>query len=266
MTPAETYPGFWRRRGSLVSLTLLLVLVGAASLGAYSWKRDLTVREVRARGMTLLSPPAILQLAAVPVGEKLFAVDPDQVRRRVEAQPFVRSASVTRDVPGVVTITVQERTPMAVLLTNRTVYVDENAFVLPALAQNRVLDLPFITGVTGATDCRPGQTMTAPALQQALDLLKEARMIGEDLYHNISEVSITPGGDIICTLAESGAPVLIGQGGYAEKLLKLDAFWKERVARQGLHNLQYIDLRFDDQVVARWIQGHELALQEGNTQ
>ena len=47
-------------------------------------------------------------------------------------------------------------------------------------------------------------------------------------------------------------PVLFGQGNVPEKLVKFDSFWKDYVARDGVQDLQYVDLRFEDQVVARW--------------
>ena len=41
------------------------------------------------------------------------------------------------------------------------------------------------------------------------------------------------------------------------KLVKLDGFWKEIVYHRGPNDLDYIDLRFADQVVVRWNKDNE---------
>jgi cell division protein FtsQ len=266
MKSPKTNTGVWKRRGSQLSLLLLLVTTLVVSVGAFAWRDDLTVRDVRVQGTVLLPSSEVIRLAAVPTGEKLFGVDPDRIRQNVETHPFVRSAAVSRDVPGTVTIAVRERIPFAVLVAPKLAYVDEDGCILPYLAQNRPLDLPCITGVGNSSEWIPGRILSSPRLQEALALLKDARLVSDELFHNISEVSVTQDGDMLCTMAESGVPVMIGQEDYGQKLLKLDAFWKERVTVQGAQHLQYVDLRFEDQVVARWNQGHELALQEGTIQ
>jgi len=53
--------------------------------------------------------------------------------------------------------------------------------------------------------------------------------------------------------------VLFGRGDVAGKMVKLDAFWNEFVHERGAQELQYIDLRFDDQVVVRWNEAKEFA-------
>jgi cell division septal protein FtsQ len=55
--------------------------------------------------------------------------------------------------------------------------------------------------------------------------------------------------------AEYGVPVIVGRGNVADKLVRFSAFWEQVVGGRGPQGLQYVDLRFDDQVVARWAGG-----------
>ncbi len=252
-------------RAGIALMTALILTVLGLAYGANGWKRDLPVSEVRAYGMRILSAADVVTLANIDRNQKLFSVDLNAARRRVEANPFVRSASVTRDAPGRVTVTVRERVPVAAILTDRRLYIDDSACVLPAVKTDQLFDLPFLTGALPAAECLPGRTLKAPAVREALALLASARAIGDDLYHEISEVHINTDGGLLCYTAESGVPVLMGRGALPEKLAKFDGFWKEYVARQGVQDLQYVDLRFDDQVVARWNQHAELALHERAT-
>ena len=68
----------------------------------------------------------------------------------------------------------------------------------------------------------------------------------------ISEVRLRNGGDIVLYAAEWGVPIIFGHGEIASKLVRLESFWNSVVRQQGVENLQYVDLRFDDQVVVRW--------------
>jgi len=49
-----------------------------------------------------------------------------------------------------------------------------------------------------------------------------------------------------------GVPMIFGRGEIAMMLVRLEAFWNDVVHERGSDNLQYVDLRFDDQVVVRW--------------
>ncbi len=58
----------------------------------------------------------VLAVAEVPIGEPLMRVSTDQVAARVELVPEVASAKVSRSWPSTVTVAVQARTPVAVVV------------------------------------------------------------------------------------------------------------------------------------------------------
>jgi hypothetical protein len=62
------------------------------------------------------------------------------------------------------------------------------------------------------------------------------------------------GGDITLFSVDAGAPIIFGRGDAARKLYLLQTFWRNVVKVQGPEKLQSIDLRFEDQVVAKWNQ------------
>jgi cell division septal protein FtsQ len=57
---------------------------------------------------------------------------------------------------------------------------------------------------------------------------------------------------MILTSAESGVPIIFGRGDIADKVARLEAFWSSEVLERGTKDLEYIDLRYHDQVVVRW--------------
>jgi cell division septal protein FtsQ len=248
---------------SIASIVLLIGAISAVVVAAHGWRHGVAVKDVRVSGTKLLTNGEILGLASVDKSKPLYSIDVDAVRRRIEANPGVRTADVSRDVLGTLSITVHERVPFACVMAGDLLAIDDSAFVLPATLAARTVDLPVITGIPASADIRTGKTTQAWQVKSALDMLRTARLVGGDLPHWISEVHIEDNGDLMCYTADTGIPVMIGQGGIGMKLLELDSFWKSYVAQRGSQNLEYVDLRFADQVVARWSQSQELAVNQG---
>jgi hypothetical protein len=55
--------------------------------------------------------------------------------------------------------------------------------------------------------------------------------------------------EIVLYAVDAGIPIRLGNGALAEKILKLDGFWKAMVASEGVQRIKAIDLRFHDQVI-----------------
>ena len=113
-------------------------------------------------------------------------------------------------------------------------------------------DLPVLAGLQSTAEFVAGKPTKNRGALDALNLLAMAKEIDDDLYRNISEIRLDGGSDLLFYTAESGVPVIIGRSNVGSKLVKLDAFWRSVVPLQGAARLQYIDLRFEDQVVVRW--------------
>lgn len=246
------------RAAGLVMALLLIVTVGVA-LGANMWTRDFTVRDVRAEGNRIVPSSEILALAAIPKNQRLFDVDLNQTRKRVQTNQFIRSASVNRDVPDRISITVEERVPVAALVGEKVLYIDADGIVLPPARSEYIFDLPVLTGALPFAECVPGRRVTSDVLREALQVVVTAQKISDDFYRLISEVHVDTSHGIELFTSDSGVPVVFGRGDVAAKMVKLEAFWKEFVSQRGAKELQYIDLRFEDQVVVRWNQATELA-------
>lgn len=233
-------------------MSLLLIGTAALLIGANTWKRNLSVASVVVRGTSVVKTSDIVALAQIAQGTPLFSLDLAAVKRHLEQHPYVSSASVQRDTPDRITIVIYEREPIAIVLSDHRFYLDSAGVVLPAVRSEHVFDLPVITGAFPAGECVPGRRVTAPAVRHAVALLNTALAIGDETYRRISELHVGEHGDLILFTAEYGIPVIVSDEDATEALLRLDGFWKDVVSLYGARGLEYVDLRFDDQVVVRW--------------
>jgi len=232
-------------------LGLLFLAVGLI-VSANLWKSNLKVRRVTIEGNRIVETAEITQLIKVLKNAQLQDVDLMAVRHDILSHHFIKDAVVERDLPATLKVTVKERIPLAIINGSEILYLDEDGVVLPHSISKQLFDLPVLTGMPEGMALAPGTMIKHPDIHEALQILADSKLVSKDLYHLISEVRLRNGGDIVLYAAEWGVPIIFGRGEIASKLVRLEAFWNSVVRERGSDNLQYVDLRFDDQVVVRW--------------
>lgn len=94
-------------------------------------------------------------------GDPILDLDPETMRERIELLPWVRRASVERQLPDILRIHVVERVPFAIWQRNqRAAVVDIEGVMLPPTGQELEMGLPIIIG--------PKVPIVAPALFEML--------------------------------------------------------------------------------------------------
>ena len=235
----------------------LLLLAGMISIGvlAREWREHAVHVTVEIHGTEYASLDALAKLATVPDSSILSDIDLMAIKRKLEQDPFVASAVVRRDPPSNLMIDIVERKPIATLIDVRTKdwFVDRDGVLLPMLPEIPLDDTPVISGFRPAGAITAGTRIRDPRLQQALHIITDAKGVSPDLMNLFSEVSLMEQDDILLYTLESGVPVIFGSADRIESKLRVfRAFWETVAVHRDLSQLEYIDLRFRDQVVARW--------------
>lgn len=236
----------------IAGLLGLIIVAVVLVIGANAWKSSLTVKQITVDGNRIVGTNEILQLTEIPRGTLLYRADLMAIQRRVMGHYYVKDALIERNLPSTIHITVTERIPIAMIDCGETLYLDEDGFILPRTISRKLFDLPVISGMPEHAPMKLGAIVTQPDLREALLLLGVMKEVNRPMYHNISEVHVRNGGDIVLYSAEGGVPIIFGRGDVSNKLVNLEAFWNEVVRVRGLQNLKYIDLRYEDQIVVRW--------------
>jgi len=237
----------WRKLGA-AGLLLLLV---AFAIAAHTWKSGLHVREIAVEGNDIVAEATLRQLSGIRLGAPLFALNLNGVRAHLLENPCIKDASVERDAPGRIVLTVVERIPVAAAVGTRLQFLDEEGFVMPAIPSGKIIDVPVLSGTMFAEQLKPGKRITSPHILNALELAKNLQEM-EGVNLRISEVYVRSNGEIVLFTAEGGIPVFVGTEDYPIKLLSFQAFWEQVVLRDDVRRLQQVDVRFRGQVIARW--------------
>jgi len=118
---AKEPPSLWRKIGAVALLVLVLFLAVAAN----TWKGHLHVKHVEVEGNSIVQEGVLRQLSGVKVGSPLFEVDLNKARTLLLGNPFIRDATVQREAPGRVVLSVVERVPVVAAVGSRMLFLDD---------------------------------------------------------------------------------------------------------------------------------------------
>ncbi len=239
-------------RDKKIAVMLLGLLLLGLIISANLWKSSLRVKTITVEGNRIVETNEILQLVQIQRGSLMYAVDLTALQRNVESHHYIKSATVERDLPSTIKVTVGERKPIALVNGPEMVYLDDEGVVLPHSISKALFDLPLISGIPGSVPLKLGSAVEQEDVLEALEVLRTMKLVNREQYYQVSELQVRTGGDLILYTAEGGVPIIFGRGAVADKLLRLEAFWNNIVRDRGTQNLQYVDLRYEDQIVVRW--------------
>lgn len=250
-----------RRRARRVGVSLLLG-VGALALAAGGWfgggaawnwiQGDsgwLDVARIEVSGTTRLTRDEVLAAAAVAEGDPLLDVDANAVAARLRLLPLVKDVRVEKTWSRALVVAVEERRPVALVLTDRLVEVDAEGVVLPADATGAPADLPIVYGLEADVP-GPGGRVVDPALPNALDLAVRISEPGLGLGERVSEIRAVEPDSLVLVLMDGGVPVFVGRGDCPRRRFEALCAVLDDVARRE-EVLEYVDLRFEGQVVTK---------------
>jgi cell division protein FtsQ len=203
------------------------------------------IRDVRVSGAgPLLTRTEVIEWLGLKYGSSLWDASPSRIRKRLKAHPMITSASVRREFPGRVLITVRERRPAAVLLLDEPYYVDRSGAAFGPLRDDYSRDYPVLSGI----DAGLSAGARARAVRRALRL---ARLCDRHAcFGGISEVHLQPDVGAVLYPSEWRVPVVLGWGGWLDKVDRAERLF-ERLAS--------VDARFRNQVVVRLLPNEPVA-------
>jgi cell division protein FtsQ len=247
-----------RRAPVGIALVAMILVCGSLAVLADQWRRHAVGVTVDIRGTVHARAKELLLRASVPDSAILADIDLLLIKKRIEQNPFIKEAVVFREPPSRLIIDVTERKPAALLVNVQSAdwVLSEDGVVLPFASTVQAQDLPAITGWSGSAVVKPGALVTDPRLLEALAVIAAIREAGGSAPDMFSEISVERKHDMILYTLDGGVPVIVGSAADIEsKFRGFRVFWETIATKHDPDALEYIDLRFKDQLVARWNDG-----------
>ena len=251
----ENDPGSSGPRWRVIAAVMILVAAGLAGLCTYArhWEKNLWVREVIVSGNRLLSAEELQKKADGLLGKSLEDVNGSVLSESYAALPYVRQAEVVKEMNGIVRVTVEERLPMAMVVSGDKVEViDTEGYILPY--RDFPPSSPILLRVTGMKTRYPKGERQKKADEKNFAVLGdmiEALTASEYARLLIKDVFLKEENETYVAVAGSPTRFIVGNDGdYKEKLKKFEIFWQKVVAKKGLDGYETVDLRFAKRVFA----------------
>ena len=237
-----------------------IAAAGLIVLFVVSWKAksakqltDIQIELVGERAEALfmdeISIRVILNEQGVQVGMPIEKINLTQLEKFIEKTEWVKNAEFFINNKLVLEVKIEQRIPIARIFTasGASFYIDNEGSRLP-LKQLTVLNLPVFTGFP--TD----QTrLSKPDSALLKDVLFFAKTIQKDTFFmaQVAQVNIEPNGTFQMVPTLGDHLVLLGTVDQLEdKLNRLFTFYKKVWLGSGVNAYQYIDCRFNHQIVA----------------
>jgi cell division septal protein FtsQ len=185
------------------------------------------------RGTSILTSQRVADMAGVGRETNLLWTSTGELRARLESDPWVASATVSRTLPGSLKITIKERVPAAVVAGTTTI-VASDGVVLGAYPIPGLPPLPEL--VVRDASLAPGQR-----LPLALPHLSVAAAMPAEVGDSVAQILLTDDGVVTVRLADGARAVFGDAHRTGEKWAALKALlsW---TARKGV-TPGWIDLR-----------------------
>jgi cell division protein FtsQ len=246
-TPSGTTRPRWQRRVLLGLAVLGVTTVGTATwwgAGLLSRLAFFHVRTVQFEGVRYAKVPELMERLQEDSLQSVWQPLPI-LTARLANHPMLRHVVVTRELPGTLVVTVQEREPVALIPWADTLRpVDVAGVILPIDVATVALDVPVVSAseptVLSVLD---GMRVGAPALYRRV---AEARLVGTD------ELRFTMTGSPVGASGPAMANTLVVRTTNEVTVARFrDILPVEAdLARNHLRAVE-LDLRFRDQVIAR---------------
>ncbi|MGD9895617.1 MAG: cell division protein FtsQ/DivIB [Candidatus Methylacidiphilaceae bacterium] len=183
--PQQRRRVFLKRVSSLVLLAAALFAIGCG--GYYAGTRlalpflaadsRYALQEIILDGTAHLPRKEILSASGLRLGQNVLGVSLTEVHKAIASLPYVQRASVRRELPNRIAITVEERVPLAKLWTKgkrfpgQSLCIDFQGVIFAARKGEVVALLPEIEGVP-SDELEIGNRLDGPECRAALRLLR----------------------------------------------------------------------------------------------
>lgn len=210
-----------------------------------------TRMDIEIKGNNIVSRDKILSLCGFkPKNDTKIAIDIDKIAQKLMALYYVKGVSITPRLPRILNITIEERRPVAFIYGRGLNLIDVQGYLMPVPNIETVWDFPIISGIRQSLGSL-GQKSSAPDTYRALEIITYLELENPLLFALVSEINMKPKNYIELILIRGGATILINKNSFYKELYILKNYLASYVDWAQLSTIDYIDLRFKDQLIIK---------------
>ena len=150
---------------------------------------NITQINVTIQNNKVLTESQIKSLSSVNIGQNIYSINKNEIINNIKSEPYVESVKITRSLPNVLKIEVEERSVKFILDYNgQYIYVDNQGYILEK--SSNLNDEILITGYS-TTELEDGNRLNSEDLEKlsaVLKIMQEAE--NNDIKNDITKIDI----------------------------------------------------------------------------
>ena len=219
-------PGFFGRLWSSLKLASGVAIVVTAAV-ALAWglrhyaltTPRFAIQELQISGSKRFSEAELARQGGFELGDNLLALDSDQVEQRLLTNPWIKQVKVTRKLPGVLAVELEERDAAALAVVGGQLYlVTRDGEPFKRLESKDPSDLPLITGISAENIARD-RPREIERIATAMQVIRAYDRIPMSKVHPAQEAHLEKGGAVTLIIGKKGIALHLGKGPWRRKLL-----------------------------------------------
>ena len=237
-------------------ILFLVITCGLVSLLVYS--PIFTLQKLNVKGAVYLTEDEIAYIARVQKGQPLFNLETAVVTENLLKDLRIESATVKRDLPYSLDITITERVPVATVASEYGyVDLDRQGKVIAAYRTLRHVPIPLITGVS-VHDLYSGDDVKDATVKKVLELLQK---ISPAALNQLSEINAANPGAIVAYTAKAVQIRLGNLERLEDKARLTEDFLQDQ--QTSPYTVEYVDFSYEVPVIRLKDKPKEEVHQEG---
>ena len=254
------------KRKIILFVFVLVVIITVVIIYANRWRTNVIYDKITVRGNFTLTKEEILLAANIKQDTVINIEELNLVfiQDRISKHPEIKKVFVSKNPPNELVIDIVEKRPLAIVnLGYQLNLIDEECEMFPFKNYEKLFDLPVITGIKQVASQQIEDKYYMNDLKTAVFITVNAYKKSKYLYNQISEINIADTGKIILYTNDKSVPVyfprsaeknisdLNYQNEILSKLVVLKNFFEKSYASLNQKKLDYVDLRFDNQIIVK---------------
>jgi cell division septal protein FtsQ len=208
--------------------------------------------EIEVTGNRIISDTKILNMCGFLKNTKgKIEIDPERIAQDLMSLAYIKGVSIKDRPPRMLSISIEERRPVAFVYGLGLNLIDADGFLMPIPNNDIVWDLPLITGIKPSLG-KLGQETSAAPVYRALNLITYLEQENPLLLEFISEISMENENYFEIHLIKGGTKIRINLETFRKELFVLKNYLVNYADWKQLRNIEYIDLRFQNQLVIKY--------------
>ncbi len=254
------YSELWRKTRSVGSWclkisALLTGLAGISVLFVFLYSYLLTSPYIRLEQVEIVGGDEAMtkelqEMSGLNLELSLLAIDVDEVQKKLEKHPWVRTVEVEKQFPHGLLIRVEKEEPRALVVAEKLCYMNRFGKVFKEVGPNEAVDFPIVTGVSADETHRQKQLGLSMQVLQFLETQKDPWSLKE-----LSEIHVKKDGDVSLYFSFLPAAVKLRAQNLESKMEELKRVVEHLNSTGRIHTVKAIHLNYGEGAVVSFKKG-----------